>query len=59
MSRLTVTVDVYFTADNAEEARQEIGKIKDDIDVSLAGAQPTEEFEVIEVQAERPREMSP
>jgi hypothetical protein len=35
MSRLTVTVDVYFTADNTEEATQEVAKIMEDLDVSL------------------------
>jgi hypothetical protein len=60
-SRLTVTVDVYFTAENAEEATQEIAKIMEDLDVSLASRRLStdEVLELIGIDAERPREMSP
>jgi hypothetical protein len=63
-SRLTLTVDAYFTAENAEEAEREVAKIMEDLedlDVSLAGRRMSTEaiLEVIALQADGPTEMSP
>jgi hypothetical protein len=58
MSRLTVTVDVYLQAENAEEATGEVAKIMEDLTVTPASPYLTD-VELIGIVAERPTEMSP
>jgi hypothetical protein len=58
MSRLTVTVDVYLQAQNADEATEEVAKIMEDLTVT-PGSPYLTDVELIGVDAERPTEMAP
>jgi hypothetical protein len=61
MSRLTITVDAYFTAENAGEAMDVVAQTMNDIEVALPGRplRGAQDIDVVGIDAEKPVEMAP